>query len=52
MQSLTRRVKSYVKCKNEFLIKFRFFLNLPNDIILCTDDVGVYPNIQNDGFNS
>ena len=48
MQPLIREVKSYIKDTNDFLKKLLSLPNLPDNIILCTEDVGLYPIIPHD----
>ena len=49
LQSLARKVKSYIKDTNDFLCKLRHLSKLPANAIMCTIDVvGLYPNIPND----
>ena len=46
LQSIAKKVKSYVKDTNDFLKKLRSLKNLPSNSLLCTMDVvGLYPNI-------
>ena len=49
LQTLARKVKSYIKDAIVFLKKLRSLPNFPDDIILCTVDVvSLYPNFPHD----
>ena len=49
LQTLVRKVKSYIKDTTSFLKKLRSLPNLTDDIILCTVYVvDIYPNIPHD----
>ena len=49
LQTLTQKVKSYIKDTNHFLRKIKELGQLPEGKILCTIDVvGLYPNIRHD----
>ena len=46
LQSLAKKVESYIKDTNHFLKKLKELLSLPKNAILCAIDVvGLYPNI-------
>ena len=49
LQPLARKVKSYIKDTNDFLLKLKNLSDLPDDFLLCTIDVvGLYPNIPHE----
>ena len=54
LQSLTQKVKSYIKDTNHFLSKLNSLGKLPQGVVLCTIDVlGLYPNIpHSEGLTS
>ena len=48
LQPLCKKVKSYIKDTNDFLLKLKNLPTLPKNTILCTVDVvGVHPNNPN-----
>ena len=48
LQPLCKKVNSYIKDTNDFLLKLKTLPSLPENAILCTVDVvGLYPNIPN-----
>ena len=49
LQPLVQAVKSYIKDTNDFLNKLHSLPKLPDNIILFTVDVGLYPNIPHEG---
>ena len=42
------QVESYIKDTNDFLKKLRDLPDLPDDSIICTEVVGLYPSIPNE----
>ena len=48
LQPLAQVVKSCIKHTNDFLNNLRATPKLPDNIILCTVDVGLYPNISHE----
>ena len=49
LQAIAKKVKSYIKDTNDFLIKLRSLASLPGNSLLCTMDVvGLYPNIPHE----
>ena len=49
LKPIAMQVKSYIKDTNDFLKKLRDLPDLPEDSIICTNDVvGLYPSIPNE----